>query len=132
MSVKHKSLLYPGLDKDKWGGFTHTGEIIRNAKAFGMIDESETCAGWRMDQIEALWDKVNDYLDQFGGLARNLPADVLARFERIHQQALEQAKAMGWTPEDWLTASDFDGWIKEEALDEWVPPQWLAEQNQHR
>jgi hypothetical protein len=120
------------LDKDQWAGFTHTGEIIRNARIFGFIDESETCQGWRMDQIEELWDKVNAYWDQHGAQANNLPPDVFTKFERIHAEALDKAKALGWTPEDWLTASDFDGWIKEEDLAGLVPPEWLERADRHR
>jgi len=129
---KHKPQTYPGLDNDQWGGFTHTGEIIRNARIFGFIPESETCQGWRMDQIEVLWDKVNDYWDKHGAQASNLPPEVFTVFERTHGEALEKAKAMGWTPEDWLTASDFDGWIKEEELDDLMPPEWLERAERHR
>ncbi|MCH9741913.1 MAG: hypothetical protein K0U21_01765 [Proteobacteria bacterium] len=129
---KHRPQTYPGLDNDQWGGFTHTGEIIRNARIFGFIPENETCQGWRMDQIEVLWDKVNDYWDQHGAQANKLPPEVFSKFEQVHAAAMEKAKSMGWTPEDWLTASDFDGWIKEEDLDELIPPEWLERSDRHR
>lgn len=123
---------YVGLDKDQWGGFTHIGEIIRNAKVFGFIAEDETCAGWRMDQLEALWDKVNEKWDEYGCMANKLPPELFERHERIHNDALEKAKSMGWTPNEWLTATDFQGWIKEEEMDEFIPPAWLADADRHR
>jgi hypothetical protein len=39
---------------------------------------------------------------------------------------------MGWTPEQWLTATDFQGWIKEEEMDEFIPPAWLVDADRHR
>ncbi len=62
----------------------------------------------------------------------NLPQELREKHANIHAVALEKAKAMGWTPEEWLTASDFDGWIKEEDLDSVVPPEWLEQSERHR
>lgn len=132
MKSKHKPQTYPGLDNDRWGGFTHTGEIVRNARIFGFIAEDETCKGWRIDQIEALWDQVNDFWDQYGSQANNLPPELFTKFEQTHAAALEKAKAMGWTPDEWLTSSDFEGWIKEEDLDALIPPEWLQSSERHR
>ncbi len=51
--LKPKS--YVGLDNDINGGMTDTGKIIRDAWAFGLIPEDETCKGWLPHQIETLW-----------------------------------------------------------------------------
>jgi len=85
-----------------------------------------------MDQIEELWDKVNEEWDKYGCMASKLPAELLERNERMHNDALEKAKSMGWTPEQWLTATDFQGWIKEEEMDEFIRPAWLVDADRHR
>lgn len=129
---KQRPESYVGLEDDKWGGFTHIGEIIRNAQVFGFIDESETCKGWPIHKIEELWDKVMDRWDEYGASAANLPTELFEKHERIHGVALEKAKSMGWTPDEWLTATDFHGWVKEEHLDELIPPEWLQNADRHR
>lgn len=37
---------YAGIDKDIDGGMTAAGRIIRDAWAFDILPETETCAGW--------------------------------------------------------------------------------------
>jgi len=129
---KQRPQTYAGMKNDEWGGFTHVGEIIRNAQVFGFISEDETCEGWAIHQIEELWDKVNDEWDKYGCMASKMPPELYERHERIHNEALEKAKSMGWTPECWLTATDFQGWIKEEEMSEFVPPAWLVDTDRHR
>ena len=46
---------YVGIDQDTSGGMTDTGRIIRDAWVFGLLPESETCAGWNSHAIEDLW-----------------------------------------------------------------------------
>ena len=50
--------LYEGIDKDPKGAMNPTGNIIRDAWVFGLIPETETCEGWNMSGIEALYEKV--------------------------------------------------------------------------
>ncbi|GEM_PF-264729 len=123
---------YCGYDEDLWGGFTEIGRIIRDAKVFGLIPEDEQCKDWPRHKLEQLWEQVTAKWDEHGVLASNLPDGLRQKHEQIHAAALEKAKAMGWTPEQWLTASDFDGWIKEEELEALVPPEWLQHQDRHR
>ena len=132
MVNRQRPQVYAGYDNDEWGGFTHIGEIIRNARVFGFIAEDENCTSWRMDQIEELWDKVNEEWDKYGCMANKLPPELFERHERTHNAALEKAKSMGWTPEQWLTATDFQGWIKEEEMDEFIPPAWLVDADRPR
>ena len=55
-----KDKRYVGLDKDRAGVMTPTGNIIRDAWVFGLIPETETCEGWTIQGIEDLYDKVLD------------------------------------------------------------------------
>ena len=50
--------IYQGIDKEPRGGMTPTANIVRDAWVFGIIPESETCAGWTVQGIDALYDKV--------------------------------------------------------------------------
>ncbi len=90
---------YMGLDKDRMGGMNATGNIIRDAWVFGLIPETETCAGWTVQGIEALYDKVTQAWEPYGHLASNLPPELQERHGRIYAAAVKRAKAMGWDPD---------------------------------
>lgn len=90
---------YVGMHNDFCDGMTHTGKVIRDAQAFGLIPEDETCEGWLMVGIEDLWRKVDDEWEKYGFLVGNLPEDVRERFLRIHAEAVKRAKAAGWDGE---------------------------------
>jgi len=93
------SVRYVGIDKDINGGMTDTGKIIRDAWAFGIIEETETCEGWLAQGIEDLWRKVNAEWERYGFLVANLPEPIRERFLRIQDEALRRARAAGWDPE---------------------------------
>lgn len=93
--MKH-SKRYVGLDQDRYGGMTDTGKIIRDAWAFGLLPESETCEGWDATGLEALWRQVNDEWQKYGFQVTNLPDGIRERFMQIHQTAIERARAAGW------------------------------------
>jgi len=88
---------YVGIDKEINGGMTAIGKIIRDAWVFGLIPESETCEGWTMQGIDALLQKVNAEWDKYGCLVSHLPEELRARHQRIHDQAVQQARAAGWS-----------------------------------
>jgi len=44
----------------------------------------------------------------------------------ISAAGLEKAKAMGWSPDQWLTASDFECGVQEEDLEELMPPEYCS------
>jgi len=90
---------YVGLDNDIYGGMTPIGKIIRDAWVFGILPETETCEGWNLAGIDSLLQKVNAEWDKYGCLVSHLPDDLRERHERIHNQALEKAKAEGWSGE---------------------------------
>jgi len=97
---------YVGIDNEINGGMTDTAKIIRDAWVFGIIPESETCEGWVAAGIEDLWRKVDAEWQKHGFLVRNLPEDMQATFMRIHDQALESAKAEGWKGEHELIGDE--------------------------
>jgi len=91
--------IYQGIDKDPKGGMTPTGNIIRDAWVFGIILETETCAGWTLQGIEALYDKVTEAWAPYGHLASRLPSSLRERHRRIYEAAVQRARAAGWNPE---------------------------------
>lgn len=90
---------YVGINNEVSGGMTTIGKIIRDAWVFGLIDESETCEGWNFAGVDALLDKVNAEWDKHGCMVSNLPAELFDKHQRIHNKAIEEARAAGWSGE---------------------------------
>jgi hypothetical protein len=90
---------YQGIDKDPTGAMNPTGNIIRDAWVFGLIPETETCEGWLIQGIDALYDKVTREWEKYGHLVSNLPPELAQRHQRIYQQAIREAREKGWNPE---------------------------------
>ncbi len=90
---------YIGLQNEVNGGMTTIGKIIRDARVFGLIEESETCEGWNFAGIDALLDRVNIEWDKYGCLVSNLPAELFEKHRRIHDAAIARARAAGWSGE---------------------------------
>jgi hypothetical protein len=78
---------------------TPTGNIVRDAWIFGLLSEDEDCAGWTVQGIEALYDKVSAAWAPYGHLASRLPPELRDRHARIYAAAVERARAQGWNPE---------------------------------
>lgn len=95
----NKEKIYQGIDQDDYGGMGDTGRIIRDAWVFGLLPETETCAGWRLGQIQSLYDKVHAAWEPYGHLASRLPPEIRERHERIYGAAVERARREGWNPE---------------------------------
>ena len=94
-----KAQTYVGIDNEVNGGMTSIGKIIRDAWVFGLIPETETCEGWNLAGIDALMQKVNAEWDKYGCLVSHLPQELAERHARIHGEALEKARAAGWSGE---------------------------------
>ena len=94
-----RTTIYPGIDKDAYGGMTPIGHIIRDAWVFGLIPETETCVNWSHDRLEKLYDKVTESWRPYGHLASRLPEDLRERHERIYAEAIRRARQLGWSPE---------------------------------
>lgn len=90
---------YIGLEDEINGGMTTIGKIIRDAWLFGLIDETETCKGWNLAGIDALLQKVNAEWDKYGCMVSQLPEPLAKRHHEIYTQAIEKAKAAGWSGE---------------------------------
>ena len=90
---------YDGIHNDPKGAMNPTGNVIRDAWVFGLIPESEDCAGWTVQGIDALYDKVTEAWAPYGHLVSNLPEELRERHKRIYAEAVEKAKMMGWDPE---------------------------------
>ncbi len=90
---------YVGINNELNGGMTTIGKLIRDAWVFGLIPESETCEGWNLAGIDSLLQKVNTEWDRYGCLVSQLPKELAERHHRIHNQAIVQAKAVGWNGE---------------------------------
>lgn len=91
-----KPTRYVGIDQDINGGMTDTGRIIRDAWAFGLIPETETCAGWNAQAIEQLWEKTTNEWSRYNRSVNELPEDIRSRYLRIQQEAIERARRAGW------------------------------------
>lgn len=90
---------YVGLDNDQYGGMTDIGRIIRDARAFGIIEPTETCTGWRHQALETLWTKVQEQWGAYGYSVTNLPEDLRDRYLNIQEEAVTKARKMGWDTE---------------------------------
>jgi len=93
---------YIGIYNDQHGGLTCAGKIVRNAWIFGLLPESESCVGWGAAEIERLWWQVDAVWENYDYLASNLPDELRKRFNRIHNEALERARADGWSGDSQL------------------------------
>jgi hypothetical protein len=94
-----KTKVYQGLNQDPQGGMTPTGNIVRDAWVFGLIPEDQDCAGWTIQGIEALYDKVSAAWAPYGHLASRLPPELRERHARIYAAAVARARAEGWNPD---------------------------------
>ncbi|MDH3309097.1 MAG: hypothetical protein OEM48_01315 [Gammaproteobacteria bacterium] len=90
---------YPGIHADLFGGMTDLGHIIRDAWVFGLLPETETCAGWSAPQFDKLYEKVHAAWEPYGHLASQLPPELRTRHERIYNEAVQRARAQGWSPD---------------------------------
>ena len=90
---------YVGIDNEVEGGMTAIAKVIRDAWVFGIIEETETCEGWNFAGIDSLLDKVNKAWDKYGCLVSHLPPELREKHQRIHDKAIADAKAAGWSGE---------------------------------
>ena len=95
----NKPNTYVGIDNDINGAMTTIGKLIRDAWVFELLPETETCEGWNLAGIDALLDKVNAEWDKYGCLVSHLPKELQLRHKKIHDAAIEKARAAGWSGE---------------------------------
>lgn len=95
----NRKRIYDGIDKDPVEAMNPTGNIVRDAWVFGIIPESETCAGWSIQRIEALYDQTSKAWEPYGHMPSRLPPELRERHARIYGEAIARARAAGWDPE---------------------------------
>jgi hypothetical protein len=91
-----RSKVYEGIHNDRYGGMTHTGSIIKDAWIYGVLPETETCEGWTIARLDALYGEVEAARQQHGYTVRELPPEIRERHERIHREAIARARDLGW------------------------------------
>jgi hypothetical protein len=90
---------YRGVLDDDDGGLTPLGRTVMDAWVFGLIPETQTCAGWTAGQMQELLDRVHAAWSPYGHLPSRLPAPLRESHARIYDAALQRARAAGWDPE---------------------------------
>ncbi len=91
--------IYIGIDQDENGGMTHLGRVVRDAWVFGILPESEKCAGWNSSQMQSLYEKVYEAWEPYAHLPSRLPDKLRQRHSEIYTQAIWIAKNKGWNAE---------------------------------
>ena len=66
---------------------------------FGLIPETEDCAGWQGGRMQALMEQVQVGMDKYSNLPSRLPPELLKRHGEIYDRAIQTARAKGWDPE---------------------------------
>ncbi len=97
--ARQKPDRYVGLANEINGGMTPIAKMIRDAKVFSLIEDTETCEGWNLQGLNALQDEVNQHWDRYGCLVSLLPDALRERHQLIHGAALQAAKQAGWCGE---------------------------------
>lgn len=90
---------YVGIDQDENEGLTHLGRIVRDAWVFGILPDSETCAGWNSAQMQSLYEKVYAAWEPYAHLPSRLPDELRKRHTQLYAQAIARAKDKGWDTE---------------------------------
>ena len=90
---------YSGIYQDEHGGMTHLGRIVMDAWVFGLIPESESCAGWDAAQMQILHESVFSAWEPHGHLPSRLPAALRDKHAAIYQDAVARAKQHQWDAE---------------------------------
>ncbi len=90
---------YAGVDQDTHGGMTHMGRVVRDAWVFGILPETETCAGWDAARMQGLYEQVYAAWEPYAHLPSLLPDDLRARHARVYAAAIQDARTRGWDAE---------------------------------
>lgn len=90
---------YAGIDQDTNGGLTHLGRMVRDAWVFGLLPETETCAGWDAARMQNLHEKVYAAWEPYAHLPSRLPDELRERHARLYAAAITSARGQGWDAE---------------------------------
>jgi hypothetical protein len=90
---------YVGIDRDTNGGLTHMGRIVRDAWVFGILPETETCAGWDSARMQNLYEQVYAAWEPYAHLPSRLPDWLRERHSTLYARAITTARNEGWNAE---------------------------------
>lgn len=88
---------YAGIASEEHHGMTMTGRFIRDAWVFGLLPEGDSFAGKGAGDLQNLFEAVHQAWEPYGQLPSRLPPELAQRHARIHAEAVQRAKAKGWT-----------------------------------
>lgn len=91
-------MTYPGFHKDSHG-MTTLSRVVLDAWLFGILPETEDCAGWDLQRMQKLMGEVEQEWDKYGSLPSFLPPELRQRHTELYEMATERAKSLGWNPE---------------------------------
>ena len=94
-----KKQIYVGVDKDNNGGLTHLGRMVRDAWIFGLLPETETCAGWDSARMQNLYEKVHAAWEPYAHLPSRLPEELRLKHTKLYDNAITAARKDGWSAE---------------------------------
>ena len=89
---------YVGFHADKHG-LTQLGRIVLDGWLFGLIPETEDCAGWTLGRMQNLMERVQARWDPYMNLPSRLPPELRERHQMLYERAIAEARAKGWDPE---------------------------------
>ena len=90
---------YVGIDQDSNAGLTHLGRMVRDAWIFGILPETETCAGWDASRMQNLYEQVYAAWEPYAHLPSRLPEALRVKHSRFYADAIDNARGEGWDPE---------------------------------
>ena len=90
---------YVGVTQDNNAGLTHLGRIVRDAWVFGILPETESCAGWDAARMQNLYERVYQAWEPYAHLPSRLPDELRERHARFYAAAISEARDAGWDPE---------------------------------
>jgi hypothetical protein len=78
---------------------TVLGRVVLDGWLFGLIPETEDCAGWDLQRMQNLMNQVEQVWDKYGNLPSRLPPELRERHTKLYDMATERARRRGWDPE---------------------------------
>lgn len=94
----NRKATYCGFHQDAHG-ITMLGRIVLDAWVFGLIPRDEDCAGWDLQRMQHLLQRVNECWDRYGNLPTLLPPELQQKHQEIYDWAMRRARERGWNPE---------------------------------
>ncbi len=91
-------MTYPGFHQDSHG-MTVLSRVVLDAWLFGLLPETEDCAGWDLQRMQNLMGEVEREWDKYGNLPSRLPPELRERHTALYKMAVDRAREKGWDPE---------------------------------